>query len=242
MATVTMDVTELDKMRGDIKILGDENTKLNKELIEVRADKRIMTIIKKPKSVDVLLNWESLKDYIGQRRASGSEKFTAILEPADSYYSTYFSGNTLANCIRIQNSTFEFKEETSFTNMDDVKEQITRQLNEGLVQELAQLKVANTNVQRTIKELEIEKAKALKDQRTVHEDKVLELSKKHADEVRDLKDQLNGKVEEDKIRELGNDLNLYRQLIIEYNKKGWLKRLFNITTPKESNILRALNL
>lgn len=142
MATVTMDVTELDKMRGDIKILGDENTKLNKELIEVRADKRVMTITKRPKSAEVSFTRDAVREALNH----GSSVMKAtVLFPGESTYYLDIVGNRY-NQFHMESSSILYKEETSFTNMDDVKEQIAMQLDANLVRELAQLKTANVNV------------------------------------------------------------------------------------------------
>lgn len=224
MAKVEMDLAELDLLRqqktealAQVKEAEVKYSKLSEEVALVKADKRVIKIIKEKNSsislnkselareINLVLNFYRLNnDY-----AHSSKQ--PIRNIVDTIVDTVYDSLNKNKINNIENSS------TEFVNFEDVKELLRKELDKQLTDELGQLRTrlnkANTD---------------LAEKESTYDIKLKEVEKRYLIEIKD-RDQTIEYLKNDKdLRSLEEKLNeqikeLEEKLKTEQSKKWWQK-------------------
>lgn len=215
MATVTMDINELDKLRQDLKDSQNNFETLNKELNAVKSDKRVIVRKKLPTKDDFIWGFDGNK---AQKLAQQG-----------------YRDNIYKECITIHPIILTNEDSTEFINFDDAIAELSKKIEENYINELAELRSCNKNY--GVRELELkkdfdrEKKQINKDfsiKINGYEEK-LELQKKAYSELE------SGKKEQSEIDKLNQVIDELNKKCIELNNdlykernKVWWKKLLNL--------------
>lgn len=215
MATVTMDINELDKLRQDLKDKSKEYEDLRKELEDVKSDKRVVlkTKYKSYKEGDYHLSVDmSRLRHIMQYR-----------------YDTFTHGldKEVRNCIKVYPIVSKDDNDTEFINFDDVKKEIREALEKDYAEELADL--------RQSKKYDIEYAA---EKQKAHQKEIEKLNAYHLEVIEDYKKQILNW--ENKYSDLKNDKDMrtteqkllaeieeLKNSLIKEKSKTWWYKLWN---------------
>lgn len=209
MATVTMDIAELDKLRQELKDLTKEKNTLEKEIADVKADKRVILKYKPINKSDLLATFDygKLMYYEKNRMHYGGSRDEILID-----------------CIDVS-SIVKLNEKPEFVNFEDVKEELRKILEQEFAEELADLKHTKKTLHEKIKEKELEhidlRDKLLKE----HRDEEELLRQEIDDLVKKYKQLEEGKKELTRIEELEKQ---YAELLVNFEKeklKSWWKKL-----------------
>lgn len=219
MADVTMSLAELDKLRENIKALKAEKQDLNKKIVEIEADKRIIKIT--TNKVSHRLSESRLRDAVREcfsysARPSSSDMTTRIMH--NYTYGTKLSWPSNEDEDR-------YTEHKEFINLDDVQQELRKDLENKLNEELSELRRAKNETARTITDLkasykknEENLKKEFQEQRELANQEIINLKKRYADLKDDKDTRKKEQILEEKITQLTKELVLA--------KKKWYKKVF----------------
>lgn len=225
MATVTMDIAELDKLRQELKEQKEKQEALSKEMNDVKSDKRVIVKTKPATKADFTYSFDM------QRYTKYHQQLTSRL--GYSSHTVFSENDAIRECLTIyplHNIEGQFKE---FINFEDAKEELKAKLEEKYKDELANLRASEKYSDDRLrdKQKEFEEAKRVLIQQ--HEEREA-LKQKDIDALQKKYDELeSGKRELSKIQKLQETIQklqetiqkLEKELIKEKSKSWWQKLL-----------------
>jgi DNA repair exonuclease SbcCD ATPase subunit len=155
MATVQMDMAELDALREQIKTQQKEIDEQKNELYEVRADKRVLKVTEYtvPTDINFSVDLPEVQQIIKRYGAPGHVFVKAGHGNNSNHLSSAFTfGDTsnlsymLSRAIRVELiRDLGHKPKMSYVNLDDVKEELRKDFDEQYADELGQLRAYKAN-------------------------------------------------------------------------------------------------
>lgn len=211
MATVTMDIVELDKLRQTLKETQEKQEALNAELKDVKGDKRVIIKRKPITGNDFTYNF----DY---RRMDRDRMTGRTTGRTDSW--------AIAQYVEVH-PIINHNEEHEFINFEDAKRELAAQMEEKYREELADLRHTKKMLDDRMKEKEREGVESQRKLIKEHqEDEEL-----HAEEIAQWKRKYSelesGKKELSRIEELTEIVQNLERKLVEEQSKPWWKKLFN---------------
>jgi hypothetical protein len=209
MANVTMDIAELDKLRDEIKDKSAKLDKLNEELINVKADKRVIKMLKPFSKADLNISVDAYSIY---KAVQSGRNFGSL------------SGNSYESYVTIH-PLIDLDKIVEFVNFDDVKQELRQKLETDYANEIAELKIAkkNCDVRIAEKQKEIDEIvriakRDLEEKDKVHQEIILGWEKKY-------KELEEGKKELSRIEELQEAVKSLTNMLIKEQSKTWWDKL-----------------
>lgn len=234
MATVSMDIAELDKLRASIEtekqnVLNKEQQikNLEKEIFEVQAEKRVIKITEVPQTVTLGIPYSVHTNHSDLRMIESFISRIVLLNKND-YYNQFNSGYNVKQ-FNICLGTGGTKRE--LVNFEDIKEELRKQAEKDVTVELVELRRAKKLADEKLEEVKQEYEKELEKRDKDYKEVIVEYGKQHLKEVEDLQEKLEeavtGKKKQTeiellqaKILQLGTDLQREKE-------KKWYHKLFN---------------
>lgn len=210
MATVTMDINELDKLRQELKEQKDKQETLTKELNDVKSDKRVIVRKKSPEKSDFTFSFD-------HSRYAHDRKYGRITDDGGRWVSTY---------IELYPIKHFGQAEAEFINFEDAKVELRKQLESEFGAELADLKHIRVTLTERVKAKELEcievQKKLIKEHTEIEEslNEAINLWKKQ------YKDLEEGKKELTEIERLKARLEEMENAYITERDKPWWKKIF----------------
>jgi len=218
MATVTMDIAELDKLRQELKEQKEKQEALSKEMNDVKSDKRVIVRTKPATKSDFTYSFDM------QKYNKYHQQLTSRLDYRS--YTGFPESDVIKECLTIYplyNIEGQFKE---FINFEDAKEELKAKLEEKYKNELADLRASEKYSDDRLrdKQKEFEEAKRVLIQQY---EEMGALKQKDIDALQKKYDELeSGKKELSKIQKLQETIQkLEKELIKEKSKSWWQKLL-----------------
>lgn len=212
MATVTMDIAELDKLRQDLKERTEKQEALTKEINDVKSDKRVVVRSKPVDENSFAYSFDEQRYRHYLRNNSGGYGFSSI--------------KYLKECITIYPLKDAQEKSTEFINFEDAKIELLAQLEEKYKDELADLRVSKKYFDNRLRDKQKEFEEAQKVLINQHNEREA-LKQQDIDDLQKKYDELeSGKKELSKIEELQKIIeNLEANLKTERNRSWWNKLL-----------------
>lgn len=228
--TVTMSLADIDKLRNDVLSAQQAEKELNKRIVEIEADKRVVktTVYSGDKNnFRIHVDTYNMYSYLGSiTEESFAHRHIGTLTPYKGYTKNRFAEDSIMrrfiDIIPINN---EVKKE--FVNFDDVKLELRQEIEKQFQDEIGTLRSDK-------RAFEIKLAETKED----NQKESVRLQKKHQEDIEYRVNQLSecekrykeleeGKKELSKIEELQKQLDDLNKLYYEERTKPWYKKLFS---------------
>lgn len=249
MATVNMDLAEVDSFRQTIKDQNKEIDSLKSELYEVKADKRVLVITKQPIKAfngppPYTINRSEIEGLLGdfQRSLDTQKRFGGSYSTTIQYFINGLSKAIQFPDVELQGYGVgmprDGKETKTFMGFDDVYQQLREEIEQGFKDKINALQVDkdyyDANILRTQKQC-VADITNLKEE---HRNYVQKLQDDHKNSYEYLQNQYNelvvkyreletGKKEQTRIEELTEQVNQLTAELEKERKKTVLSKLFS---------------
>lgn len=179
MANVTMDLNELDKLRSDLKELQLSIKEKEKEIEQIKADKRTVRITSKlvPKKTNsVYKMWEHA--YTNSFNTNIKYKIKKLLKSSSMITSDSDYIENIIDIVKHNLPKEETEEQltTEYINFDDVTQEIRKHIEQSFIKEITELR--SNNNQQLLKLSNIENK---------HNEEIIKLNERHIQNL-ELKD------------------------------------------------------
>lgn len=231
MGQVTMDLSELDKLRKDrqdainekeAKI--EEIQKLKQEIVSVKSDKR---------TIRVTEYFENNHYETSDLRNYSSNIAQALLH--NSRLSHYVSYSEIEDSVKYalrgvcySTPTLKREEKVDFINFEDVKDMLCKELEKKYQSELVELRNLKTNYEKKIKEESIANEEKINELNKGHVKRVKELTEKQIQLEKDLDAAVNDKDTRKREKILSDKIDELKKEIEKQKNKGFFRRLLNL--------------
>jgi DNA repair exonuclease SbcCD ATPase subunit len=221
MATVQMDMAELDALREQIKTQQKEIDEQKKELYEVRADKRVLKVTDYVAANPLLTVDLGALNQVVKKQPYGIVLVRSIRRGGGSY--TDMIEYELSRAIRIESiRDVERPNKNEYVNFDDVKEELRKDFEEQYADELGKLRAFKADELSRQSELETRHQNEIKKIRKEHEDYVNKLQEDRNNAYNELdkkyQELLTGKKEQSEKEAL---MERIKELEEKLKKKSW---------------------
>lgn len=221
MANVTMDLNELDKLRSDLKELQLSAKEKEKEIEQIKADKRIVRITRKfvPKKKNNAYDMWAC-GHINSVNANIRYRIEKLLRNSSMTTSNYIEN--IIDIVKHNLPKEETKEQltTEYINFDDVIGDIRKNVEQSFVKEIAELR--SNNNQQFLK---------LNDVENKHNEEIIKLNEFHIKDL-ELKDskynsllkEYNDFKEEKDMRTLEQKIKDLEEELAKEKAKKWYQK------------------
>jgi len=225
--TVTMSLADIDNLRNNIKEKEQKVSELEKQVQEIKGEKRILKITNETVKYESALNIIQHMDIQSIGMGKYDEMYRSLLSRIKSeIYSYECRYNNRISGFNQDNTTT--KEE--YLNFEDVKEELRSKIKSevegGVYAELGELRIFRQNI---LKEQETYKAKVIKEKEELiskHHEQIDNLNKEIDKLKQDYYNLEHDKKEKKVEEELREELRKVCNELFEFKKLPWYKRIF----------------
>lgn len=247
MAQVSMDIVELDSLRDSIKAKETKVKELEKRIVEIEADKRIIqitaTINNTPSMLPLMAdipnditsarifdNGSLIKrvlDSVKLRHSTDDDDdYNFSMHSRDPYSSTPYPFN-----VYIGNNSSKTITTKEYINFDETKQELRQQMENRYNEELGVLRATRDNCEQRIVELQAGNSKEKQSLIKNYTDRIEQLTNSYKEILQDKEKKIieleTGIKETTEIEDLKKQLTDLLETYEQEVKKPWWKKLFN---------------
>jgi hypothetical protein len=219
--TVQMSLADVDKLRQEVKEANEAQKKAENELVEVKADKRIVKVTKSGKAgaIDYDIDTHRIVKVIDRYRDYSNEYHR--------HYGIDSMESLIKQCISVKTtSSRNEKEKIEFVNFDDVKQEIRKELDEQYSEEIGVLRAFKKDTDRKIAELKQAQIDEIATVQKEHEEELDNYDVRYEALQKEYRELETGRKELSKVEALQETIKDLRDQLDKERNKRWYRRIF----------------